>query len=292
MGEAQRMKQFYDDIESAKQLEQKYQADQVQFVSDRQIALEMQKEFAKGLAWFCSSCFTMNLNIQSFQCESCGVKRPKPKIPDVLTVRDKICMKMIEMLRDIAKQHNVNCIVNLALAQNFVSKYLSICKLRGLELGRPQICYHWTRQQFFDPIKKTGLKVPDGKKVKHMTDTGYYGKGIYMSPDPVYAQGYGYGAKLFFAALALTGNQYSAKYPRDLGCSLKNGYDSHFSSDRINAATKIPNEWVFFKPEQLLLCFQIKLDQVKYIIPILNKVINYVVSEYDTLSKKGGIRGL
>ena len=113
-----------------------------------------------------------------------------------------------------------------------------------------------------------------------------------MSACPKYAQYYGHGAKQFFVALALTGKQYPAKYPRDLGIELKNGYDSHYSSDRVNQQTKIPNEWVFFKPEQLLLCFQIKLQQVADITPILNEVSNYLISKYDDLNKKGGIRGL
>eukprot|EP01083_Nonionella_stella_P085082 235686_1 len=290
--ETQKMKQFYDDLESAKQLEEKYQADDVQFMYDREIALKMQREFAKGLAWFCASCFTMNLNIQSYTCECCRTKRPKPKIPDVLTVRDQVCMKMIEMLRDVAKQQNINCIVNLALAQNFVTKYLEMCKKRGLQLAQPQISYHWTRTQFFDPIKQKGLKVPDGRKVKHATDTGWYGKGIYMSPCPNYAQGYGHGAKQFFVALSLTGKQFPSKYPRDLGIGLKKGYDSHMSSDNVNNQTHRANEWVFFKPEQLLLCFQITLNQVGHITPILNKVNKYLVSKYKDLQKKGGIRGL
>eukprot|EP01084_Bolivina_argentea_P206017 351831_1 len=160
--EQQRMKQFQQGMEVAKQLEQKYQSDEMQFQNDRQIALKMQKEFAEGLAWFCASCFTMNLNVQSFECDVCGTKRPKPKIPDVLTVRDQVAMKMIEMIRNCAKQSNINCIVNLAFAQHFVTKYLNMCKQRGLQIAKPRICYHWTRQQFFEPIKKTGLKVPDG----------------------------------------------------------------------------------------------------------------------------------
>ena len=50
-------------------------------------------------------------------------------VPDVLTVRDEVCMKIIELLRNgIKNQKRSMCIVNLALAQNFVTKYLRMCK--------------------------------------------------------------------------------------------------------------------------------------------------------------------
>mmetsp|Transcript_42856 Transcript_42856/g.38085 ORF Transcript_42856/g.38085 Transcript_42856/m.38085 type:complete len:150 (-) Transcript_42856:8-457(-) len=141
---------------------------------------------------------------------------------------------------------------------------------RGSSLAKPKILYHWTRQHLFEPIINGGLKVPDGKKVTHTTDTGYYGRGIYMSPDPNYAQSYGYGATLFFVTLALPGLQYKASYPKSLGKPLKKGYDSHISQDRNQM------EWVFFDNHQLLLCYQISLDQVEYVTNVLNKVIDDV----------------
>ena len=46
------------------------------------------------------------------------------------------------------------------------------------------------------------------QSVVHATDNGFYGKGIYTSPDPNYAVGYGHGATVTFGCLATVGNVY------------------------------------------------------------------------------------
>ena len=94
--------------------------------------------------------------------------------------------------------------------------------------------------------------VPDGNKLAHQTDEGYYGKGIYTSPDPVYAKGYGHGAHKTFVCLSLPGKMFPSCYPRDLGKPLQKGYDSHYSDDNRGKKPDQEKEWVFFNSDQLL----------------------------------------
>ena len=70
------------------------------------------------------------------------------------------------------------------------------------------------------------LRVPDGKQVRHVTDDGFFGRGIYTTTDPRLAFAYAKDA-IVFACLALPGRQYKATQKRDRGVPKKAGYDSH-----------------------------------------------------------------
>ena len=66
-----------------------------------------------------------------------------------------------------------------------------------------------------------------GSNIGHATDDGYFGKGIYTSPDPNYAKGYGDCDKVFIC-LSLPGKMWASEYPHDSGKPCRNGYDSHY----------------------------------------------------------------
>eukprot|EP01083_Nonionella_stella_P196950 724376_1 len=238
------------DLEYAQYFEEKQRNDEERLRDDESFAIKMCQELNKGAAWFCNGCFAMNMDIKQLECNVCETIRPKPTIPKyIMQLRDDLSTHILNAIRECPQS-----IVNISFVQHFVVKYFKMCEEIGNALAYPKIVYHWTRSANFDPIAKAGLQVPDGVKVAHATDTGFYGRGIYTSPDPQYAQGYGHGANKLFVCLSLPGRQYLASYPQSLGKPLMEGYDSHVSKDRNEM------EWVFFNSDQLLLCYLVTLD--------------------------------
>ena len=193
--------QAKEDQDAAKFYEQKMKEDEERMKDDESFALKIQQELNKGAAWFCNQCFTMNMDIKEFKCSACDSIRPKPSIPKyVMAMKDDLSSHIINALREVDGH-----IVNITFVQNFVVKYFKMCEEIGYKLAYPKIVYHWTRTSNFNAISNTGLRVPDGVAVKHATDTGFYGRGIYTSPDPEYARGYGHGATKLFVCLSLPG---------------------------------------------------------------------------------------
>eukprot|EP01084_Bolivina_argentea_P276555 471899_1 len=273
-----------NDIRAAKHLDEKYQKDECDIKQDYKFALQIQKELAKDtIAWFCDNCFTMNLDPTSNICSKCLKAKPKPKIIvlSTPTLKNKMSMKIIDMARKYHKDNS--CIINIKHTLAFISKYYEMSKRLGANKCKPQICYHWTRKRNFEAIKKQSLKVPDGQKLKHQTDVGYYGKGIYTSNDPQFAKAYGHGANKLFVCLCINGNMYPAKYPTDKGSGLKLGYDMHYSGD--NKDGEMGKQWVYFDTKQLLLIYLVTLNQIKYILPMLNEISAYIHGKYKELSK-------
>jgi hypothetical protein len=91
-------------------------------------------------------------------------------------------------------------------------------------------------------IEQGGLKVPGQAGVNHENDSGWWGKGIYVSPDPDYAGGYAEGGKLI-VVVVLLGKAYDCVKRRDGGI-LEPGYDSHIAEGG--------KEFVLFKNTQVL----------------------------------------
>jgi len=123
------------------------------------------------------------------------------------------------------------------------------------ELTKSEIVFHGTAVGNIPNIIRTGLLVPgQGNEVKHATDTGYYGKGIYLSPDPAYSVAYckGQTGKLLVCA-TIMGRRY--KCPNLCqGASCKKDYDSHTSPDE--------KEYVLFCASQVLPLFVISFSGV------------------------------
>ena len=281
-------------VTEAQRLNKKFKAEAIQVHKDSQLAMEIQSQFTQGAAWFCAHCMVLNLDINSYKCNNCQSSRPKPKIPDILTKNDQIAMEFIRKLnaefgngggdnnKNTKNNNNKSVsIVNLELARKFLTKYDAMKDNNRNEI---KICFHWSPLKNHQSIIKNNLLVPDGKKVTHTTDTGYFGKGIYMSPDAKYAQAYAYNTtKKFFVCLSMPGKVFGAQYPRDLGIGLKQGYDSHSAPQRNNM------EWVFFDPAQLLPVALVELNSVDQVVNKLKSV--YIPWLNQTMKEKDNVKG-
>ena len=233
--------------------------------------------------WFCNLCFTMNLQTDpdknKFKCQNCH-KLFKLQSADWYydscnCSLSGVSRKIMQMVNNYKAANKSECIINPKFAQSFLMKYMEIKRKYGknLQLTKPRVVYHWTYSKWFDSIKKIGLVVPDSKNgAVHKTDKGFYGKGIYTSPDHNYARCYGGGTNKVFVCLALTGKRYEAHYPQDFGSALKKGYDSHYSSNRNQM------EWVFFDTYSLLLLYLIDYTKINdTFIRHLNKIIDCII---------------
>jgi len=85
------------------------------------------------------------------------------------------------------------------------------------------------------------LKVPDGKIVLHATDTGFWGKGIYTSPDPQLSLAYAGAGGVVFLCLALPGKMKKLTAMKT-GCACARGFDSHSdpTGDRTDRCLCMP----------------------------------------------------
>ncbi|PRP82411.1 hypothetical protein PROFUN_10111 [Planoprotostelium fungivorum] len=131
-------------------------------------------------------------------------------------------------------------ILRLDLATRFERKWEEMRKRDPTV--KVQMVYHGTRNpSAVEGIMKKGLLVPgkDGNGVAHATDTGYWGKGIYTSPDANLSVGYmsGQGGGLFVCSI-LMGKVYKCTQMMTGGPKM-DGYDSH-------------SEWIVFDECQVL----------------------------------------
>ena len=44
----------------------------------------------------------------------------------------------------------------------FVARHRRLAQMRGLEVARPRVAFHWTQERNFEGIARDGLRVPDG----------------------------------------------------------------------------------------------------------------------------------
>ena len=151
-----------------------------------------------------------------------------------------------------------NACANFDLAVKFFEKHAAMlarapCPRSGRNKGTRAtplaIVYHGTSRSNFRAIMEGNLKVPDGRQVKHVTDDGFFGRGIYTTTDPRLAFAYAKDA-IVFACLALPGRQYKATQKRDRGVPKKAGYDSHLGYEGDGAP-----QLVFFDTDQVLPCY-------------------------------------
>lgn len=111
----------------------------------------------------------------------------------------------------------------------------------------PVVAYHGTSNARIPSIVRQGLLVPGlgvGSSVSQKTGVGYYGKGIYLSPDPMVSLGYAEGgaARLLVCAVTL-GHTYMCDTEM-YDAPLQAGYNSHISPCLV--------EYVAFNPAQVL----------------------------------------
>jgi len=120
------------------------------------------------------------------------------------------------------------------------------------EDSKPRIAYHGTRANLVPSITDRGLLVPGSASgVGHVTDSGWYGKGIYLSPNPDLSLGYTQGGKMLVCSV-LMGRVFKCTERLD-GQGCKRGYDSHESP--------CGQEYVIFNAAQVLPCYVIEFTQ-------------------------------
>jgi diadenosine tetraphosphate (Ap4A) HIT family hydrolase len=164
--------------------------------------------------------------------------------------------QILEFMEDGIKRNNVKIarienILKPELVVRFEKRWGELKVLRGQQLAQPQIAYHGTAEGNIDSILDRGLLVPgmgEGTDVAHATDNGWWGKGIYLSPDSSLSIGYCRGGSKLLICSVLMGRPYNVQARMD-GQGLKEGYDSH-----IDLSGK---EWVIFNPAQVLPCYLI-----------------------------------
>jgi len=244
---------------------------------DFQLATQLQtKDCAKSsLAWFCQQCFHLNVDwSERICCGNCQapnevqlqLKKEEEEEEEVESSPvNKLTTSIVNKIRN-ATSASQKPVISFDLCKKFVLKYFELRNKLTRHLCEPKVVYHWTKKHNFEGIEEKGLLVPDGSKVKHTTDLGYYGKGIYTSPDPDYASVYGDG-KDVFVCLSLPGRQYSSTYPNDLGKPCRPNYDSHISNDQNGG-----KEWVFFDSSQLLLCYLMDRQYLSGITVIMKEI--------------------
>jgi len=150
-------------------------------------------------------------------------------------------------------QMKVKCITNILKPENvfkFEAKWEELKKKRGSDGVKPQMCYHGTSEQNIQNIINKGLLVPGAKSgIAHATDTGYWGEGIYLSPNASLSVGYCRTGKKLFICSALMGRIFKCTQLIH-GGKLTTGFDSHQDPSG--------NEWIIFDPSQVLCCYVVE----------------------------------
>ena len=190
------------------------------------------------------------------------------------SVYEKWSTQLVKQIH-LNKKFKSSVIIKKKFAQQFLIKFMEMNSKSNKSAVKIKICYHGTLEKNYKSIIRSNLIVPDGMKVCHRTDKGFFGNGIYMSPHYKIANNYSSNSQVF-VCLSLPGKRYTAKdysaCVNDVGISLKAGYDSHISPNGT--------EWVFFQSCQLLPCYLININRVhevetellKYVIPFVENL--------------------
>jgi len=115
----------------------------------------------------------------------------------------------------------------------------------GSDEATPRIAFHGTKALRMSSIEQKGLLVPGNSGVTHATDSGWYGRGIYLSPTPSYSMAYSDDGRLIICAV-LMGKAFRCVNRLD-GAGLQPGTDSHMSPDG--------QEYILFEAGQVLPLF-------------------------------------
>lgn len=181
-----------------------------------------------------------------------------------------LAFDIVSILRN--QTSGIPTVVGWDFALNFAKKFFELAKKRGINLAKPCVVYHWTPKKNTNLIIDGNLKVPDGRKILHQTDQGYFGRGVYTAPDPIYGQRYGRGARETILCLAIPGKKYTATYADSFGKPLRHGFDMHIS--------RCGKEWVFFDSDQLLPIFVIEPQKIKLTKKVIGELLSRISKAY------------
>jgi hypothetical protein len=126
------------------------------------------------------------------------------------------------------------------------------------QYSKPVWAFHGTKSARMSSIEQKGLLVPGSSGVTHATDSGWYGRGIYLSPNCQVSLGYSDDGKLLICAV-LMGKIFKCRNRID-GAGLQPNCDSHESPEG--------NEFIVFNPGQVLPVFVIDTRKRKNNYPI------------------------
>eukprot|EP01123_Difflugia_compressa_P000107 TRINITY_DN10211_c0_g1_i1.p1 TRINITY_DN10211_c0_g1~~TRINITY_DN10211_c0_g1_i1.p1 ORF type:complete len:342 (-),score=35.25 TRINITY_DN10211_c0_g1_i1:80-1084(-) len=168
--------------------------------------------------------------------------------------------QVIDFIENGVKQNNVKLakienVLKPELVARYEKRWGELKAKRGELLARPQIAYHGTADTNINSILERGLLVPgmgEGTDVSHATDNGWWGGGIYLSPNAGLSIGYCRGGKRLLICSVLMGKPYTVNERID-GQGLKTHHDSHIACNGT--------EWVIFDPAQVLPCYLITFAQ-------------------------------
>jgi len=125
------------------------------------------------------------------------------------------------------------------------------------ERAKPQIAYHGTANDRIHSILEKGLLVPgQNNDVTHKSDSGWWGGGIYVSPDATVSAGYSDPTSLIVCSV-LMGNSYQCVGRMD-GQPLMAGFDSHISANTPDGSNAL--EWILFDDAQVLPCYVVSFS--------------------------------
>lgn len=156
----------------------------------------------------------------------------------------------------------VRRVLHPALSERFLALKMRYLKKYGdSPASQSTVCFHGTKGRHMTSIEQGGLKVP-GKAagVKHETDSGWWGKGIYVSPTATYAKTYSDNGALIVCAV-LRGRPFTCKERMD-GQPCKEGFDSH--------EAEAGQEYVLFRGDQVCPLFVVEPGFAK--IPVVPNI--------------------
>jgi len=158
--------------------------------------------------------------------------------------------QVTELLRGMSG-YTITNIVNIMkpdIVVRFERKWKEMRELRGDDGVKPEMVFHGTPQERIGSILEKGLLVPGTGQVTHTTDSGFWGKGIYLSPNFSMSLGYARNSQRLFVCSVLMGKVYDCKGRMMNGKGLMEGYDSHRQG----------GEWIVFDCAQVLPSFMIE----------------------------------
>eukprot|EP01087_Luapelamoeba_hula_P016273 TRINITY_DN49_c1_g1_i1.p1 TRINITY_DN49_c1_g1~~TRINITY_DN49_c1_g1_i1.p1 ORF type:complete len:816 (+),score=176.19 TRINITY_DN49_c1_g1_i1:2-2449(+) len=165
--------------------------------------------------------------------------------------------QVLAFLEEGVKQNNMTIktienVLKPELVIGFEASWERLKSARGSGEAQPRLAYHGTAEHNIDSILDKGLLVPgQDKAVGHATDTGWWGKGIYLSPNHSLSVGYCRGGKKLLLCAVTMGKIYKCSSRID-GGALQVGYDSHEDPSG--------QEYVLFDNTRVLPCYLVTFN--------------------------------
>eukprot|EP00808_Paulinella_micropora_P000824 g34800.t1 len=202
--------------------------------------------------WACPACTFVNSSARRL-CEICGNPENKPEAEgQVARATQTHRRRKLEIPSEAEVRALVPASYHVTSAKMVASPFLRKRFERKFERmeSRVQLAFHGTSQRRVRGIEAKGLVVPgQDPTVAHATDTGWFGRGIYVARDMQMSLWYG---SCLFVCLVLPGKT-NVLRRIELGVGLASRYDSHSSPDG--------RELVLFSPAQVLPCWRLNVTR-------------------------------